>query len=381
MEEIVTFYCPHCGNHLEAPSEMIGVEAVCPNCDKSIVVPKMAVSNPAELPQGRESVTIDLSDEKWSSLYRWLKIIRGVLYAYFAIEIFSGLHVSFSMMTLVASFFYSLAAAILVCGVGRGARWARISIYLMFILGVVLAVVNPREMGGGDWAGLVVLGLATAMLLLPSVSAKLKELERNSKPTWKVSLLFWGLYILSLVIVCMAPEAEGLVLPKGFPVIVLILPLGILAVVIEKFIGKINHAMGGTVADAMVISTKCRNVSCPNCGQFVDVPDTDDNDLVTCPLCQHMFYPFGRSNLAMLAFYLGLVSPLILPAPFALVCGILAIKDIKENRGKHGIMRAKVGVVIGGIITGVLCWPLALPIGIYFYFRKKKNQANRSENT
>ena len=59
MEEIVTFYCPHCGNHLEAPSEMIGVEAVCPNCDKSIVVPKMAVSNPAELPQGRESVTID----------------------------------------------------------------------------------------------------------------------------------------------------------------------------------------------------------------------------------------------------------------------------------------------------------------------------------
>ncbi len=67
-----------------------------------------------------------------------------------------------------------------------------------------------------------------------------------------------------------------------------------------------------------------------------------------------MLLPVGRSGLAIVAGYLGLVSPLCLFAPFALLFGILAIRDIKRNPKKGGMGRAIFGTVMGGIFTLVL---------------------------
>lgn len=61
--------------------------------------------------------------------------------------------------------------------------------------------------------------------------------------------------------------------------------------------------------------------------------------------------PVGRSGLAIAAGYVGLLSFLLIPAPFALVLGILAIRDIQAHPTKHGMGRAVFGVVAGALGT------------------------------
>ena len=375
MEDKVSFFCPKCGTLLEAPTEMSGAEAICPTCSQSMIVPASPdLANPSlSLADGM----IDLSNDRAAALNRWLKAIREVLFTGFGIAAVSVLDVSFSLVTLIASLIWLFAARLLCCGIGKGALWARVSTYLLVILSAIVAVYDWQEFDLLDWVGLVLFVLAAAMLLLPNVSSKLKELGRGLKSTGKACLLFWAVLIFSTVLVGNAPEAKGLrdyEIPRALFLIGAVIISHVFELLARCFDGGLHYAMGGATGDAPVVYSKSRNVSCPKCGQLISVPDTDDNDQVACPSCRHEFYPFGRSSLAILAFYLGLVSPLLLPAPFALVCGILALKDIKKNRGKHGIVRAKVGVVIGGIITGLFCLPIALPI--YFYFRKKKSRAH-----
>lgn len=61
--------------------------------------------------------------------------------------------------------------------------------------------------------------------------------------------------------------------------------------------------------------------------------------------CLAAVAPVGRSGWALAAGYLGLASILILPAPFAIWFGILAIRDIRRNPHKMGIVRAWFGIV------------------------------------
>lgn len=67
-----------------------------------------------------------------------------------------------------------------------------------------------------------------------------------------------------------------------------------------------------------------------------------------------MLIPVDRSILSIIAGYFGLFSVLCLPAPIALLLGILAIRDIKKNPGKHGMGRAIFAVVMGSIFTLLL---------------------------
>ena len=66
-----------------------------------------------------------------------------------------------------------------------------------------------------------------------------------------------------------------------------------------------------------------------------------------------MLMPVGRSGWAIAAGYLGLFALLIVPAPFALVISIIAIRDIRKSKGtgkpKHGMGRAIFGLIMGGI--------------------------------
>lgn len=67
-----------------------------------------------------------------------------------------------------------------------------------------------------------------------------------------------------------------------------------------------------------------------------------------------MLLPVGRSGWAIAAGYLGLFSILAIFAPFALLTGILAIRDIRANPEKHGMGRAIFGIVMGALGTGIL---------------------------
>ena len=60
-----------------------------------------------------------------------------------------------------------------------------------------------------------------------------------------------------------------------------------------------------------------------------------------------MLLPVGRSGWAIASGYLGLMSLICIPAPFALVTGILAVRDIHRNPKKHGMGRAIFGIIMG----------------------------------
>jgi len=67
-----------------------------------------------------------------------------------------------------------------------------------------------------------------------------------------------------------------------------------------------------------------------------------------------MVLPLGRSGLAVAAGYLGLFSVLLVPAPLALLFGILAVLDIKKHKDKLGMGRAVFAIVMGAVFTLVL---------------------------
>lgn len=62
-----------------------------------------------------------------------------------------------------------------------------------------------------------------------------------------------------------------------------------------------------------------------------------------------MLLPVGRSPWAIAAGYLGLLSLLGIFGPPALICGILAIRDIRQHPEKHGLGRAWFGIVMGSL--------------------------------
>ncbi len=60
-----------------------------------------------------------------------------------------------------------------------------------------------------------------------------------------------------------------------------------------------------------------------------------------------MLIPVDRSGLAVAAGYMGLFSFFLLPAPIALLLGILALRDIGRHPEKVGKPRAIFGIVMG----------------------------------
>ncbi len=60
--------------------------------------------------------------------------------------------------------------------------------------------------------------------------------------------------------------------------------------------------------------------------------------------------PVGRSPWAIAAGYLGLFSILGVFAPFAIVAGILGIRQIKRNPQQHGMGRAIFGITAGSFV-------------------------------
>jgi hypothetical protein len=60
-----------------------------------------------------------------------------------------------------------------------------------------------------------------------------------------------------------------------------------------------------------------------------------------------MLLPVGRSLWAIAAGYFGLFSLVCLPAPIAVILGLIAIWDIRHHPEKHGMGRAIFGLAMG----------------------------------
>jgi hypothetical protein len=88
----------------------------------------------------------------------------------------------------------------------------------------------------------------------------------------------------------------------------------------------------------------------PPAGRPAMKPFIEDSALL------RMVVPIGRSWLAIAAGYLGLFALLLVPAPLALIVGVLAILDLRRHPEKHGMGRAVFGVVAGLLGTIGLVW-------------------------
>jgi Domain of unknown function (DUF4190) len=73
-----------------------------------------------------------------------------------------------------------------------------------------------------------------------------------------------------------------------------------------------------------------------------------------------LLLPVGRSLWAIASGYLGLLSVLLIPAPFAVLTGILAIMEIRRNPKKHGMGRAIFGIVMGSLFSAVFLFAIVM---------------------
>jgi hypothetical protein len=77
-----------------------------------------------------------------------------------------------------------------------------------------------------------------------------------------------------------------------------------------------------------------------------------------------MLIPVGLTGWAIASGYLGLISVLLVPGPFAVLTGILAIREMRRNPKKHGMGRAIFGIVMGSLGTlGLVFMVIALAAG------------------
>jgi hypothetical protein len=68
---------------------------------------------------------------------------------------------------------------------------------------------------------------------------------------------------------------------------------------------------------------------------------------------EHAVIPTDRSALAIVAGYLGLFALVVVPAPLALLVGVLALLDLRRRPHLLGRGRAWFGVVTGAVGTVV----------------------------
>ncbi|MCA9333459.1 DUF4190 domain-containing protein [Candidatus Saccharibacteria bacterium] len=110
------------------------------------------------------------------------------------------------------------------------------------------------------------------------------------------------------------------------------------------------------MSDGSVFCTKCgeknreNNYKCTRCGEHlhaVPTPVVVANLAIGEDKTMRYILPVGRSGWAIASGYLGLISVLILPAPLAVLTGLLAVREIRRNPAKLGMGRAIFGIVLG----------------------------------
>lgn len=70
--------------------------------------------------------------------------------------------------------------------------------------------------------------------------------------------------------------------------------------------------------------------------------------------------PVGQSVWAIAAGYLGLFSILCLPGPIAILCSLMAIRDLRRNPRLSGWGRAIFGMVMGTLGTLMMVLPFVI---------------------
>lgn len=91
----------------------------------------------------------------------------------------------------------------------------------------------------------------------------------------------------------------------------------------------------------------------PYPGQYAPPPRLEDDPAMRWVL------PVGQSGWAIAAGYLGLFSLICFPAPLAVLCSLMAIRELRRNPRLSGWGRAIFGLVLGifgsiGLAFGII---------------------------
>jgi len=81
----------------------------------------------------------------------------------------------------------------------------------------------------------------------------------------------------------------------------------------------------------------------------------EDNTGAADPALRYLL-PIGRSGWAIASGYLALCSFFLIPALLALLCGIMAVRDLNLHPEKTGMPRAIFGILLGGLGTVLRIW-------------------------
>ena len=90
---------------------------------------------------------------------------------------------------------------------------------------------------------------------------------------------------------------------------------------------------------------------CVRCSEIIQAVPVYQTTKLGDDAGMRVLLPVGRSGLAIIAGYLGLFSLIIIPAPLALLFGILAVIDIRKHPDKHGMGRAVFAIIMGIIFS------------------------------
>ncbi len=103
---------------------------------------------------------------------------------------------------------------------------------------------------------------------------------------------------------------------------------------------------------------------CPKCGQHYQLlapGQAPSTGKLGDEAAIRALIPVGRTGLSIAAGYVGLISMvLFFLGPIAILLGILAIRDLNQKPGSHGMGRAVFAIVGGAIGTAILAAVLVL---------------------
>jgi uncharacterized RDD family membrane protein YckC len=140
------------------------------------------------------------------------------------------------------------------------------------------------------------------------------------------------------------------------PVLMGGIPAGITVLVSKK-----RQRLGDMAAGTFVLKTVDLTDSLRPSARRTTTDQLPQGPMAVDPAALRLLLPVGRSGWAIVAGYLGLFAVLLVPAPFALAAGLLAVADLRRNPKLYGMGRAVFGIVMGvlgtvGLVIAIIYW-------------------------
>lgn len=196
------FFCPYCGQHIEASTDNIGSRGTCPTCSQPFTVPEPPTSSSSSPPPAMAAVpTIpsDFSDTEIANIAKWQKAIIWLVIASFIAFFIPQAFWITGIISLV--FIYLLARAL-----RSNVAWLYAVLGLIPLVGlIVLLVINNKATQTLKRRGIRVGLMGAKRSDIPTTNAaeavfSRPVTKRSFKPAVMVALILVGIVVLWIIL-------------------------------------------------------------------------------------------------------------------------------------------------------------------------------------